>query len=294
MTITITTPLNNASLSSVVEWRANVTDPTVNAVQFLIDNKMYYQSYAAPWITSVPTAAWSNGDHVWMVVALDMNAPTGHNELGRTSIIVHTQNTDITAPIVTITNPLTNTMVKDTIPIYIRATDINGIALVRLFVEGVEIGSDAVPELDPAVSTLSRYIINLDTKKLTNGLHTIIAKGYDKYGNVGSRSIVVGVLNPVLADTTAPVITVYPISAPAGALPLRLDINGITNEACQVKVNGITVQENGISWGTSLWADIAGIKNIAISAKDSSNNISTVTKTWTVIEKPKEYISTVQ
>ncbi len=96
---------------------------------------------------------------------------------------------DTTAPTVTISTPVNNATVTNTITISATATDTKGVAGVVFTIDGDNIGSDM----------MSPYSVTLNTKSYTNGNHTIKAEASDISGNKASKSITIKINNAVVA-----------------------------------------------------------------------------------------------
>jgi hypothetical protein len=77
------------------------------------------------------------------------------------------------------------------------ASDLNGIAKVEFYVDGVIKGTD----------TTSPYGMSLDSATLSNGSHALVAKAYDPSGNVGTSTGVAFTISNTTTDTTAPIVS---------------------------------------------------------------------------------------
>jgi predicted amidohydrolase len=93
---------------------------------------------------------------------------------------------DITNPTVSITSPASGATVSGSVSIAASATDNVGVAAVRFFVDGVQLGSD---------DTSSPYTIAWNTTSAADGSHTIVATAVDTAGNSASTAIPVMVSN---------------------------------------------------------------------------------------------------
>ena len=101
------------------------------------------------------------------------------------------QTADVTAPQVAITSPGSGT-VSGVVPVNVSATDNVGVTKVNLYANGVLVASDLTPD----------YSFSWDTSKLSDGSASLVAKGYDTAGNIGSSTTLsVNVFNGTVAAT---------------------------------------------------------------------------------------------
>jgi thermitase len=111
-------------------------------------------------------------------------------------------------PAVTIAAPTSGSSLTGTVNVTGNATDSLGIAGVKLYCDGILVGSTAS----------SSYSIAWNSGSVTSGSHTLTVTATDNAGNAGSSSVGVNVTAPPAppADTTAPTVQ---ITSPAnGAL----------------------------------------------------------------------------
>jgi large repetitive protein len=204
-TISITSPSNGATVSGTVLWSADITDVSgVHNVLFYVDGNPYTTFFQAPYTVGLSTVMYSNAQHTLMVIAYDSLG----NE-ARASITITISNPDTTGPITTIYNPLAGATVSGTIDYRARASDVNGVTKVEFYVDTTLIGTDTTPEYNSQTYAYDLYRVSWNSASAPNGSHTLMVKSYDKYGNVGSRSITVTVSNGgSSSDTTSPVLTV--------------------------------------------------------------------------------------
>ncbi|MDI6734134.1 MAG: Ig-like domain-containing protein [Patescibacteria group bacterium] len=95
-------------------------------------------------------------------------------------------NTDIIPPNITITNPIANSVVSNTVNITAFATDIIKVAGVKFFVDDKTIGyEDFYPP----------YSASWYTRDVNNGFHVLTAQARDSAGNKATSSIFVDVQN---------------------------------------------------------------------------------------------------
>lgn len=94
---------------------------------------------------------------------------------------------DSIPPAVLITAPVDNAVVKGSVEVAVNATDNVAISRVEFYVDSVL----------QFIEAAAPYSHTLDTKSLTNGIHTLTAITYDTSHNKASKSIVIQVQNPV-------------------------------------------------------------------------------------------------
>jgi subtilisin family serine protease len=101
---------------------------------------------------------------------------------------------DTVSPVVSISSPSSGGTVGGTITVSVGASDNTGVARVDLYVDGALSASDAA----------SPFAASWNTTTLANGSHTLVARAYDRAGNVGvSAPVVVNVSNAPV-DRTPP------------------------------------------------------------------------------------------
>ncbi|MCH8821852.1 hypothetical protein IID23_05035, partial [Patescibacteria group bacterium] len=94
--------------------------------------------------------------------------------------------TDINPPTVSITSPSNGATVSDTTIISVSATDNVGVNNVKFYVDNSLKSTD----------TSSPYNFSWNTKTVSNGSHTLLAKAFDNAGNVGtSATVLVNISN---------------------------------------------------------------------------------------------------
>ncbi|MDQ5949950.1 MAG: hypothetical protein QG563_457, partial [Patescibacteria group bacterium] len=134
-----------------------------------------------------------------------------------------------TAPTVSITAPTANQTVSGTIAIDATATDNVGVTKVEFYRGTTLIDTD---------TTSNPYQVPLNTTTLTNGTYSITAKAFDAAGNTTTSAPVSIVVNNVVVDSTAPVVS---ISAPSSnATVTGATVNLTANATDNVGVTTVT------------------------------------------------------
>lgn len=93
---------------------------------------------------------------------------------------------DTTPPTVSMTSPASGATVSGNVNVAATATDNVGVASVRFFLDGVQLGTD---------DTTAPYAISWDSATSSNGSHTLMATAFDAAGNTASTAIPVNVSN---------------------------------------------------------------------------------------------------
>jgi predicted amidohydrolase len=149
---------------------------------------------------------------------------------------------DQTAPVVSLTSPASGASVSGTISITANASDDVGVARVRFFVDGAQVGTD---------DTTAPYSISWDSTTVANGSHTLAATGYDAANNSGSSSITVNVSNG-----SAPPPTSTPFTGTAVALPGRLEAENFDNGGANIAYRDTSAGNTGTQYRPAEDVDI--------------------------------------
>jgi len=187
-TVSITSPVNNASVTGTVSIQASASDNVgVSVVTFFVDNVSIGTKTTAPYTASWNTTGVASGNHVIKVTAQDAsgNISSASIQVGINS----TSTGDIAPPSVTITSPTSASSftVGNSISVAVSASDNTGVAYVKLFVDGIASG----------IAYTAPYNFTVNTTNMTSSTHTISATAYDGYNNSASASVLIA-LNAVI------------------------------------------------------------------------------------------------
>ncbi|MDL2355180.1 MAG: Ig-like domain-containing protein [Pseudomonadota bacterium] len=239
--------------SGNITLAANASDDTgVTTVEFYVDNALIQATGVTPYSATLDSTTLSNGNHRLIAKAYD-----AANNVGTSTAVTFAVNNvivDQTAPVVA----ASETGRMGSITLSATATDNVGVTKVEFYVDGSLAGS----------SVAMPYALALDSKLLTNGSHTVLAKAYDAANNIGSSSAFAFTIdNP---DTSAPV-----------AQAAETGTSGIITLSAPVSDNvGVTKVEfyvDGALKGTSLTAPYS----LALNSTQLSNGAhSLVTKAY--------------
>lgn len=172
---------------------AAVSDNTgVTRVEFYVDNSLKALVNAAPWTATLDLTGLT-GPHALTAKAFD-----AAGNVAVSSSVAFTPggsaSADTQAPVVSASVSGTS----GTISLSATASDNLGVTKVEFYVDATQVGTlSAAP-----------YAMSLESNSLSNGTHTLTAKGYDAAGNVGSSNTVTFTIsNGPTADTTPPTIS---------------------------------------------------------------------------------------
>jgi len=173
---------------------------------------------------------------------------------------------DTTAPAVSVTAPLENTIVNGNVTLFADATDDTAINHVDFLVNGSIVGT----------ATVAPYTIDWDSTAVTNGLVTITAQAYDTSNNQGVSAPVSVMVNN---DVTPPSVPAdLAANAPSGA---QVDLTW-TASTDDVGVTGYDIFRNGaqltavgsVTSYSDTTAAPATTYQYQIQARDAAGNIS--------------------
>ncbi len=107
--------------------------------------------------------------------------------------------TDSQAPTVSIAAPVGSSSVTGVVAVDVAATDNKGVTRIDLLVNGQVVASDST----------APFAFSWDSTKVANGMAELKAVAVDAAGNAGtSAPVSVNIANAVVADTTAPTVTI--------------------------------------------------------------------------------------
>lgn len=173
----ITSPVDGSTVSGSVPVSVTASDNVgVSKVLFYVDNVLKYTDTASPWSYAWNSFALANGAHSLYAVAVDA---VGHGGTSAVVTVTSSNVPDTTAPTVSISLPVNNSIVSKTLKIAATATDNVGVSNMAAYVDGRQYCSSATSPLN----------CSLTTRNTTRGVHTIEVKSYDLSNNVGSASV---------------------------------------------------------------------------------------------------------
>ena len=148
------------------------------------------------------------------------------------------QQSDITAPDVSITYPANGAQVVGMLSVDATASDNVAVAGVQFKLDGVNLGIE---------DTVSPFSTTWNTTQATNGTHILTAVARDAAGNTAiSTAVTITVNNPV-PDTTPPAVS---ISSPAYFATVSGTVTVSANASDNVAVTGVQFRLDGVNLGT--------------------------------------------
>ena len=173
-------------ITSITTINAAVADAGgISKVEFYIDGSLLGTDTVSPYSFQLNPISFTNGAHTLTAKAYD----NANNSATSTPVNTTINNPDVTAPSVLITAPLNNTTVNGTIVINADASDAVAVAGVEFYLDGA---------LKSTV-TISPYSYTLDTKTLTNAVHTIVVKAFDSSSNISLPATLTLTVNNAVA-----------------------------------------------------------------------------------------------
>jgi peptidoglycan/xylan/chitin deacetylase (PgdA/CDA1 family) len=230
-TVSVTAPAANANVTGTINLTANATDNVgVVGVQLLVDGVLVgAEDTAAPYSVSLDTTTLTAGNHTVTAIARD----AAGNTKTSAGVTFNVALPDTTAPTVSVTSPADTASVSGTINLTATAADNVGVAGVKFFLDGTQIGNE---------DAAAPYQMSFDTGTLAVGsTHTVTAVARDAAGNsTTSTGVTFTVVAPV--DTTAPTVSV---TAPTNNASVTGTINLTANGSDNVGVVGVQFLVDG-------------------------------------------------
>jgi len=192
--VAITSPSDGQTVTGTITTTAEASpDVQPSYVEFYLEGQLAATSSTVPYSTIVDTKTVPNGERSLVAKAFDSRGYVGSSN----PVSVTIYNRDDIPPTSSITSPTSGASVSGTITISASASDNVGVTKVEFVLDSSTLTSS---------STSSPFSVVVDTKTLSDGAHSLVARAYDAVGNVGpSAPISFTVMN---ADRTAPITTI--------------------------------------------------------------------------------------
>ena len=274
-TVSITTPLNDATILGMVTVSADASDDKgVSQLEFFVDGVSIGVETMSPYLVSWNTATGADGLHTVTATATDTIGQTASDSISVT--------VDNTVPTVSITSPAEAATVLGTIDITASAADVtSGVIQVEFFVDGTSIGID----------TTFPYSMSWDTTTVTNGNHALTANAVDGAGNIDtSTSVVVAVNNPTVTTAGVDSITYQLEGGKSDNKHLNIIVHVIDGLGSSVSDASVSITlkniDTGGSWfGTGLTGSdgivIFSLKNAAFGCYTTTvTDVTAAGLTW--------------
>lgn len=167
----ITTPINNSTVSGTVSMSATTTDVSgISKVELYVDGSLLSTDTTAPYTSSWNTTSYiHNSNHTIFAKSYDSAGNIG------TSATISVKVADITSPTTSITSPLNNATVtrSSTVTIQANASDVSGISKIEFRVNGTLKCTD----------TTAPYSCAWSVPQPKNVTYTLQSKAYDVANN---------------------------------------------------------------------------------------------------------------
>jgi hypothetical protein len=277
--VAITTPAATTTVGGVVTITASASDDVaVSSVQFMLNGApLGAADTAAPYETAWTTTSTGNGPYTISAVAVD----GAGNQASATPITVTVLN-DLTAPTVSMTNPVSGQTVTGMLTVSATATDDVGVTNVQFLLDGAALGTP---------DTAAPFDTTWSSAATSNGSHTLTAVARDAAGReTTSAPITVNVLNdiasptvtltsPVANTTVAGIVTVSATAADdIGVVSVQFLVDGEPLGAVDSEAPYQT------DWVTT--SAVNGNHTLSAIARDAANNATTISATVTVANEP--------
>jgi hypothetical protein len=263
-TVSITSPIDNSSVTGIVTVSANASDNVaVSKVEFYVNGSLKGTSTGAPYNYSWSTLAAAEGPNTLSARAYDAAGNMGSSASVTVNVLK-----DRTAPVVSIVVPVDQSTVDGTVAVSASASDDVAVTSVKFYLNGAL----------KATSTSAPYGFNWNTSAIDNGAYTLTAKAYDAAGNIGQSA---GVTVNVSHDTTAPTVAIVapvPGSTVGGVVTLSATANdNVAVSKVEIYVNGalkatVASAPYNFNWNTKAIAN--GTYIINAKAYDAAHNFS--------------------
>jgi len=172
---------HGTNVNRILKYLIPASYAGVTKVEFYVDSVLKSTDTSSPYSFSWDTTMSPNGAHSLMAKAFDAAGNAGSS--AAVSVTVNNPAppppSDTIAPTVSITSPSAGSTVSKKLKVKASASDNVGVKKVEFYVDGMLKKTDSS----------SPYSVKLNTKKLANSSHVLMAKAYDAAGNVGSASV---------------------------------------------------------------------------------------------------------
>lgn len=192
-TVTLTAPIDGATVSGTVQIEATASDnAAVQSVAFTVDGvQQGANDTTAPYSISLSTTGLSNGSHTIRATAYDTSNNSAYAEA---TVVVDNQAppADTTPPTVAMTSPSADATVAGNVIVAANASDDTGVVGVKFYAGSTQIGNEI---------TASPYSISWDTTTTANGPVQLTAVARDAAGNTTTSAATAVTVNNTVQTT---------------------------------------------------------------------------------------------
>jgi hypothetical protein len=213
-TISIIQPSNGAMIAGQMSVEAQVSSSSsITKVSLLVDGSLIGELATAPFLWTVDSGAYPDGQHIVLVTAMDAYSRSSSLQI---SVTFNNLGEATAVPVVTIGPPTSGATLLGTVSVQASVTSVQSLSWVRMYLDEVQIGNDTSPP----------YQWTLQTYSYPDGPHIINVTACDILGVRGYQVLNVNFNNP------APLVLV---DLADGALVFgKLDLNVTTNSSAPV------------------------------------------------------------
>jgi thermitase len=267
-TVSISSPTGGTVSSTVTVNIAASDNVGVTRVDLYNGATLIASSNTAPYSINWDTKTVADGAVMLTAFAYDKAANKGNSA----SVAVTVRNAvDSTAPTVSILSPTSGT-VRGTVTVNVSASDNVGVTQVDLYVGTTLIGS----------RNTTPYAFTWDTRSVANGTQTLTAYAKDLAGNRSrSTTVSVNVAN-VIADTTAPTVTILSLTASStvsGSVTVKATASdNVRVTSLALYIDGtlrVSTSSSSLSYNWNTRRLSIGTHTLSVKAKDAAGNITT-------------------
>lgn len=179
----ITSPAAGSTLSGTATITANASDNVgVTKVQLYVDSVLTSTDTTAPYSFAWNTTSAAGGSHNLKVKARDACGNVGPSP----TLVIAVDNgcPDRVNPAVTLTAPGNNQTVEGQVGVTVGSSDNVGVTRVEIYRDG------ALAHTATSATAITSTAWTWDSTAVTNGNHTLLAKGFDACGNQASSATV--------------------------------------------------------------------------------------------------------
>lgn len=174
--VQITSPSDGQVISNPFDVLVDASDNMqITRIEFYVDDILKGQDSISPYSISLNPSDIGSGTHQIKAKAVDESNNTAEDTISINVLV------DVISPSVNITSPSDGKVVSGKTLISVSTFDSSGISHVEIYVDG---------NLVTALTT-SPYEYMWNTRSLSSGTHTMMAKAFDVHGNSATDSIYV-------------------------------------------------------------------------------------------------------
>jgi len=181
--VTIKYPSNGDTISGVVNVKVDASDDTsVSKVELYVNGNLFATDSDPPYEFCWDTKSYADGTYTLIARAYDPS-----NNIGESAEVrVNVSKPPVGPVTINILSPSNGSTVSGRIYIWVSASSSSSIKTIQIYIDG---------KLIATARSKSAYRYLWNTRRYSNGLHTIKIRVRDSLGNVAETSIVVYIRN---------------------------------------------------------------------------------------------------